>query len=72
MLECFAQVAADYKAVSYTPDVEERKRMQSDTLSAVFETYFRILRHTMQSSVARCVCYWYSVSFSVTILFKAV
>ncbi|MBA0874751.1 hypothetical protein Goshw_021462 [Gossypium schwendimanii] len=49
------EVAADYKAVSYTPDVEERKRMQSETLSAVFETYFRILRHTMQSSVARCV-----------------
>nr|KJB81371.1 hypothetical protein B456_013G141600 [Gossypium raimondii] len=46
------EVAADYKAVSYTPDVEERKRMQSETLSAVFETYFRILRHTMQSSVA--------------------
>ncbi|KAA3490728.1 nucleolar complex protein 3-like protein [Gossypium australe] len=50
------EVAADYKAVSYTPDVEEQKRMQSETLSAVFETYFRILRHTMQSSVARCVC----------------
>ncbi|TYH34860.1 hypothetical protein ES332_D13G153700v1 [Gossypium tomentosum] len=46
------EVAADYKAVSYTPDVEEWKRMQSETLSAVFETYFRILRHTMRSSVA--------------------
>ncbi|XVF79546.1 hypothetical protein PTKIN_Ptkin14bG0231800 [Pterospermum kingtungense] len=46
------EVAADYKAVAYTPDVEERKRIQSETLSAVFETYFRILRHTMQSSVA--------------------
>ncbi|XWS42902.1 hypothetical protein CRYUN_Cryun16bG0054300 [Craigia yunnanensis] len=46
------EVAADYKAVAYTPDVEERKRMQSDTLSALFETYFRILRHTMLSSVA--------------------
>ncbi|OMP06730.1 CCAAT-binding factor [Corchorus olitorius] len=32
-------------------DIEERKRMQSETLSAVFETYFRILRHTTQSSV---------------------
>ncbi|KAK6230971.1 hypothetical protein QUC31_002489 [Theobroma cacao] len=52
MFEFFAQVAADYKAVAYTPDVEERKRMQSETLSAVFETYFRILRHTTQSSVA--------------------
>ncbi|KAK8545849.1 hypothetical protein V6N13_067111 [Hibiscus sabdariffa] len=46
------EVAADYKSVSYTPDVAERKRMQSETLSAVFETYFRILRHTMQSSEA--------------------
>ncbi|GMI85129.1 NucleOlar Complex associated 3 [Hibiscus trionum] len=46
------EVAADYKSVSYTPDVVERKRMQSEALSAVFETYFRILRHTMQSSVA--------------------
>ncbi|KAK8490947.1 hypothetical protein V6N13_031781 [Hibiscus sabdariffa] len=45
------EVAADYKSVSYTPDFVERKRMQSETLSAVFETYFRILRHTMQSSV---------------------
>ncbi|XP_038996576.1 nucleolar complex protein 3 homolog isoform X2 [Hibiscus syriacus] len=45
------EVAADYKSVSYTPDVVEKKRMQSETLSAVFETYFRILRHTMQSSV---------------------
>ncbi|KAL4325589.1 hypothetical protein GQ457_11G011610 [Hibiscus cannabinus] len=44
------EVAADYKSVSYTPDFVERKRMQSETLSAVFETYFRILRHTMQSS----------------------
>ncbi|XWS10330.1 hypothetical protein CRYUN_Cryun39dG0067100 [Craigia yunnanensis] len=46
------EVAADYKAVAYMPDVEERKRMQSETLSAVFETYFRLLRHTMQSFVA--------------------
>lgn len=28
--------------------------MQTKTLSAVFETYFRILKHTMQS-IARCV-----------------
>ncbi|XVE63201.1 hypothetical protein DITRI_Ditri07aG0000600 [Diplodiscus trichospermus] len=46
------EVAADYKAVAHTPDVEERKRMQSESLSAVFEIYFRILRHAMQSSVA--------------------
>ncbi|XP_022717550.1 nucleolar complex protein 3 homolog isoform X2 [Durio zibethinus] len=47
------EVAADYKAVAHSPNVEERKMMQSETLSAVFETYFRILRHTTQSSVAR-------------------
>ncbi|XP_022717551.1 nucleolar complex protein 3 homolog isoform X3 [Durio zibethinus] len=46
------EVAADYKAVAHSPNVEERKMMQSETLSAVFETYFRILRHTTQSSVA--------------------
>ncbi|XP_050367718.1 nucleolar complex-associated protein 3 [Argentina anserina] len=47
------EVAADYKAVAYTPDVLERRRMQTETLSAVFETYFRILKHTMQSSTLR-------------------
>ncbi|KAL6196780.1 hypothetical protein ACLB2K_032394 [Fragaria x ananassa] len=47
------EVAADYKAVAYTPDVMERRRMQTETLSAVFETYFRILKHTMQSSAVR-------------------
>lgn len=52
---CYIQVAADYKAVAYTPDVLERRRMQTETLSAVFETYFRILKHTMQSSAARFV-----------------
>jgi len=29
--------------------------MQTETLSAVFETYFRILKHTMQSIRARFV-----------------
>jgi hypothetical protein len=29
--------------------------MQSETLSAVFETYFRILKHSIQPTVARCV-----------------
>lgn len=54
-LSCFIQVTADYKAVSFTPDVMERRRMQSETLSAVFETYFRILKHSIQQTVARCV-----------------
>ncbi|KAL0009166.1 hypothetical protein SO802_010668 [Lithocarpus litseifolius] len=46
------EVAADYKAASFTPDVTERRVMQTQTLSAVFETYFRILKHTMQSTSA--------------------
>uniref|UniRef100_A0A7N0UTD6 Nucleolar complex protein 3 homolog n=1 Tax=Kalanchoe fedtschenkoi TaxID=63787 RepID=A0A7N0UTD6_KALFE len=47
------EVDADYKAASFSIDVEERKRMQSDTLSAVFQTYFRILKHTMLSLKSR-------------------
>ncbi|XP_061351465.1 nucleolar complex-associated protein 3 [Gastrolobium bilobum] len=47
------EVEADYKAASFTPDVMESRQMQSETLSAVFETYFRILKHTMQSIFAR-------------------
>ncbi|KAF7824419.1 nucleolar complex protein 3-like protein [Senna tora] len=47
------EVEADYKAVSFTPDVAARRQMQSETLSAVFETYFRILKHTMESMAAR-------------------
>ncbi|XP_027345895.1 nucleolar complex protein 3 homolog isoform X1 [Abrus precatorius] len=43
------EVEADYKAASFTPDVREKRQMQTETLSAVFETYFRILKHTMQS-----------------------
>ncbi|KAL6272442.1 hypothetical protein ACE6H2_023134 [Prunus campanulata] len=47
------EVAADYKAVAFTPDVMERRGMQTEALSAVFETYFCILKHTMQSSASR-------------------
>ncbi|XP_039172640.1 uncharacterized protein LOC104453040 isoform X2 [Eucalyptus grandis] len=46
-------VAADYKAASFDPDIMERRRTQSETLSAVFEIDFRILKHTMQSIVPR-------------------
>ncbi|KAL5811480.1 hypothetical protein ACOSQ4_028048 [Xanthoceras sorbifolium] len=46
------EVAADYKSVSFAPDVAEKRRMQSETLSAVFETYFRILKQTMMSTAA--------------------
>ncbi|KAL6975061.1 hypothetical protein U1Q18_023856 [Sarracenia purpurea var. burkii] len=47
------EVNADFKAASFTQDVRERKRMQSETLSAVFQTFFRILKHTMLSMTAR-------------------
>ncbi|KAL2592345.1 hypothetical protein AAZV13_12G063700 [Glycine max] len=47
------EVEADYKAASLAPDVMEKKQMQTETLSAVFETYFRILKKTMQSIGAR-------------------
>ncbi|CAH2067870.1 unnamed protein product [Thlaspi arvense] len=42
------EVTADYK--TYEPDAMERRKMQTETLSAVFETYFRILRNTMYST----------------------
>ncbi|XP_010531985.1 PREDICTED: nucleolar complex protein 3 homolog [Tarenaya hassleriana] len=45
------EVAADYKAATVALDPMERRKMQTETLAAVFETYFRILRHTMQSTV---------------------
>ncbi|CAL1409404.1 unnamed protein product [Linum trigynum] len=44
------EVAADFKAAAFTPDFAEKKKMQSDTLSAVFETYFRVLKQTMHST----------------------
>ncbi|XP_042949209.1 nucleolar complex protein 3 homolog isoform X2 [Carya illinoinensis] len=47
------EVAADYKAASFMPDVMEQRRMQSETLSAVFETYFRILKHSVQPKASR-------------------
>ncbi|XP_059651093.1 nucleolar complex-associated protein 3-like [Cornus florida] len=42
------EVNADFKAASITQDAMERRRIQSETLSAVFGTYFRILKRTMQ------------------------
>lgn len=47
------EVNAEFKAASFTPDVMERRRMQTETLSAVFQTYFRILKHTMQPATLR-------------------
>ncbi|KAG6405162.1 hypothetical protein SASPL_132748 [Salvia splendens] len=42
------EVNADYKAVSSDQDPQERRKMQSQTLSAVFQTFFRVLKHTVQ------------------------
>ncbi|KAG6499254.1 nucleolar complex protein 3 homolog isoform X1 [Zingiber officinale] len=47
------EVTADFKSVSFAPDSRERKRMQSETLSAVFEIYFRILKHSTDSHASR-------------------
>ncbi|XP_057516509.1 nucleolar complex-associated protein 3 isoform X2 [Amaranthus tricolor] len=42
------EVNADFKATSFAQDETERKRIQAQTLSAMFNTYFRILKHTVQ------------------------
>ncbi|PON58290.1 Nucleolar complex-associated protein [Trema orientale] len=46
------EVEADYKSAAFTPDIMERRRMQTETLSAVFETYFRVLKHTVQPTAS--------------------
>ncbi|KAL6841370.1 hypothetical protein ACP4OV_028888 [Aristida adscensionis] len=47
------EVDADLRAVSFTLDPKERGRIQKETMSALFETYFRILKHSMGISMAR-------------------
>ncbi|WVZ57288.1 hypothetical protein U9M48_007693 [Paspalum notatum var. saurae] len=47
------EVDADLRAVSFTLDPKERKRIQKETLSALFESYFRILKHSMSVSNSR-------------------
>ncbi|KAG2551241.1 hypothetical protein PVAP13_9KG385300 [Panicum virgatum] len=47
------EVDADLRAVSFTLDPKERKRIQRETLSALFETNFRILKHSMSTSNLR-------------------
>ncbi|PHT50683.1 hypothetical protein CQW23_10430 [Capsicum baccatum] len=42
------EVTAELKAASLATDVTERRRMQTDVLSAVFETYFRVLKHALK------------------------
>ncbi|KAK4352409.1 hypothetical protein RND71_027927 [Anisodus tanguticus] len=41
-------VTAELKAASLATDVTERRRMQTDVLSAIFETYFRVLKHALK------------------------
>uniref|UniRef100_A0A0D9VG24 Nucleolar complex protein 3 homolog n=1 Tax=Leersia perrieri TaxID=77586 RepID=A0A0D9VG24_9ORYZ len=47
------EVDAELRAVSFTLDAKERRRIQKETLSALFETYFRILKHTLSTSNSR-------------------
>uniref|UniRef100_A0A7C8Z503 CCAAT-binding factor domain-containing protein n=1 Tax=Opuntia streptacantha TaxID=393608 RepID=A0A7C8Z503_OPUST len=47
------EVNADYKAASAAQDAAERRRLQSETLSFVFNTYFRVLKHATQLSASR-------------------
>ncbi|KAH6806494.1 binding protein [Perilla frutescens var. frutescens] len=57
MLKTREEVNADYKAAAFDQDPQERRRMQSQTLSAVFQTFFRILKHAIESkSEASSVC----------------
>ncbi|XP_020571327.1 nucleolar complex protein 3 homolog isoform X2 [Phalaenopsis equestris] len=47
------ELSADLKSVSFAPDSDERRRTQSEILSAIFGTYFRILKHSMDPSFQR-------------------
>nr|GMC52534.1 nucleolar complex protein 3 homolog [Ipomoea batatas] len=42
------EINAELKAASFAKDVAEQRRMQSETLSAVFEIFFRVLKHAIQ------------------------
>ncbi|CAN4092491.1 unnamed protein product [Withania somnifera] len=41
------EVTAELKAASLATDVTERRRLQTDVLSAIFEIYFRVLKHAL-------------------------
>ncbi|KAJ7522542.1 hypothetical protein O6H91_18G016100 [Diphasiastrum complanatum] len=47
------EVESDFKEALAQPDVIERKKLQTMALSAVFETYFRVLKSTESSCVDR-------------------
>ncbi|KAK9699416.1 hypothetical protein RND81_08G172000 [Saponaria officinalis] len=42
------EVNADFKAATFAQDESERKRIQTQTLAAVFNTYFRVLKNAVQ------------------------
>uniref|UniRef100_A0ACD5VZV2 Uncharacterized protein n=1 Tax=Avena sativa TaxID=4498 RepID=A0ACD5VZV2_AVESA len=53
LLKARQEVRADLRAVSFTLDPKEKKVMQRETLAALFETYFRILKHSMSTVNSR-------------------
>lgn len=61
------QVNADLKSASFVPSPEERRKIQSQTLAALFETYFRVLKHTVDPGVSRYVRYNLSFLFTCNI-----
>jgi hypothetical protein len=46
-------VKADFKEASVAPDTVERRRLQTLTLAAVFETYFRVLKTSLDPADER-------------------
>ncbi|EFJ11960.1 hypothetical protein SELMODRAFT_125068, partial [Selaginella moellendorffii] len=46
------EVAYDFREASTLPDAKERRKLQTATLSAVFETYFRVLKAAVAPSTA--------------------
>jgi nucleolar complex protein 3 len=46
-------VKADFKEASVAPDTVERRRLQTLTLASVFETYFRVLKTSLDPADQR-------------------
>ena len=44
----FVQVKDDFKEASSAPDVILRKKLQTQTLAAMFETYFGVLKSSLE------------------------
>ncbi|MQM01362.1 hypothetical protein Taro_034113 [Colocasia esculenta] len=47
------EVSSDIKCTSSVLDPEEQRKIQSQTLAAVFETYFRVLKHATDPNIFR-------------------